>query len=317
MPNVTETSSWEEGIYRIETTDPILGGENGTANVQAKQLANRTRKLKDRLDEAEANIAGLDPDMHNMVSGAIKYAIEQAALANHGVKSLNKINQQQGEFTMYNYGMVSGGAVSKKGANRLLSIAAGVCYLEGRKFFVPAHDSDMSVPVGEAASATVYAYLQLVAGVPKLKITTIASPTPPTSTVTLLSITIPANDAGADLAACTLSSRLCPTEADYPNSVGTPVTYAVPLANVLPDTNYTVEFEVLSAVGSPCDERSLKVTTRNTNNFIVTLFSAADDVVVRWKLSRLNSVDAQPTNDWRSRFAVTPANVNYPTNLAY
>lgn len=317
MANLTEGTGWENGIYRIETTDAILGGENGTANVQAKQLANRTQHLKERLTAAEQNLEGLDPEMHNMVSGAIKFSLEQAALANSGVNALHKINQQQGEFTMYNYGMVTGGVVSKKGANRLLSIAAGVCYLEGRKFFVPAHDSDMSVPVGEAASATVYAYLQLVAGVPKLKITTIASPTPPTSTVTLLSITIPANDAAADLAACTLSSRLCPTEADYPNSVGTPVTYTVPLANVLPDTNYTVEFEVLSAVGSPCDERSLKVTTRNTNNFIVTLFSAADDVVVRWKLSRLNSVDAQPTNDWRSRFAVTPANVNYPTNLAY
>lgn len=317
MANLTEASAWEPNIYRIETTDPILGGENGIANVQAKQLSNRTQHLKERIVAAESNLDGLDPDMHNMVGGAIKFALEQAALANSGVHALHKISQQQGEFTMYNYGMVSGGTVSKKGANRLLSIAAGVCYLEGRKFFVPAHDSEMSVPVGEAASATVYAYLQLVAGVPKLKITTIATPTPPTSTVTLLSITIPANDAGADLAACTLSSRLCPTEADYPNSVGTPLTYTVPLVNVLPDTAYAIEFEVLSAVGSPCDERSLKVFTRNTNNFIVTLFSAADDVVVRWKLSRLNSVAAQPGNDWRSRFAADPANVNYPTNQPY
>jgi len=255
--------------------------------------------------------------MPQMETAAVKFALEQAALANYGVKALNKINQQQGEFTLYNYGIVSGAVVSKKGTSRLLSIAGGVCYLEGRKFYVPAQDSASSVPVGEAASATVYAYLQLVSEIPTLKITTIANPTPPSGTVTLNSITIPASDSGADLAACTLSSRLCATELDYPNSVGTPVTKTVALGNILPDTNYTIEFEVLSSVGSPCDERHLKVTARNTNNFIVTLFAAADDVVVRWKLSRLNSVGEQPTNDWRSRFAANPANVNYPTNQAY
>lgn len=317
MPNVVEGTDWSDGIYRIETTDYLIGGEGGTLNAQAKQLGARTKHLKQRIETAEANITGLDPAMQNMVSGAIKFAIEQAALANSGVKSMNRINQQQGEFTMYNYGMVSGGVVTKKGVSRLLVISAGQCYLEGRKFYLPAQDSAVSVPVGEATSATVYTYLQLINGIPVLKITTIASPTPPVGTVTLRSITIPALDAGADLAACTLSSQLCATEPDYPNSVGTPVTYTVPLVNILPDTNYTMEFEVLSAVGSPCDERSLKVTTRNTNNFIVTLYSAADDVVVRWKLSRLNATGAQPTNDWRSRFAVAPANVNYPTNQAY
>lgn len=317
MSNLTELQDWVEGLYRLETTDYLLGGENGVLNIQAKILGARTRYLKALIDAINANMAGLDPIMQAHMQAAIKFATEQAALANAGVRSLNKINQQQGEFTLYNYGVVSGGVVSKKGTSRLLSIAAGVCYLEGRKFYIPAQDSAVSVPVGEAASATVYAYLQLVAGIPALKITTIANPTPPTSTVLLNSITIPANDSGADLAACTLSSRLCATELDYPNSVGTPVTYTVPLPFVLPDTNYTLEFEVLSSVGSPCDERSLKVTTRNTNNFIVTLFSAADDVVVRWKLSRLNGIGEHPANDWRTRFTANPANVNYPTSAAY
>lgn len=317
MANVTEAATWDAGVYQLETTDPVTGGANGVDNAPHKNLANRTLWLKEQLLLLQSDVSGLDPDMQNMVGASIKFALDQAALANAGVKSLHKISQQQGEFTMYNYGIVSGAAVSKKGTSRLLSIAGGACYLEGRKYYVPAQDSASSVPVGEAASATVYAYLELVSGIPTLKITTVANPMPPFGTVTLNSITIPALDSGADLAACTLSSRLCATELDYPNSVGTPVTYTVPLANVLPDTNYTIEFEVLSAMGSPCDERSLKVTTRNTNNFIVTLYSAADDVVVRWKLSRLNSVGEQPKNDWRSRFAANPANVNYPTNQAY
>ena len=58
MANVTESSVWESGIYRIETTDPILGGETGTANIQAKQLANRTLYLKARADQVDAAASG-------------------------------------------------------------------------------------------------------------------------------------------------------------------------------------------------------------------------------------------------------------------
>jgi hypothetical protein len=56
MSNVTETPKWESGIYRIETTDPVLGGETGPANVQAKQLANRTSWLKQRTEQIEKAI---------------------------------------------------------------------------------------------------------------------------------------------------------------------------------------------------------------------------------------------------------------------
>lgn len=50
MANVTETVSYDAGIYQIETTDPVLGGPNGIANTQAKGLANRTAFLKQQLD---------------------------------------------------------------------------------------------------------------------------------------------------------------------------------------------------------------------------------------------------------------------------
>jgi microcystin-dependent protein len=46
MANLTETATYEAGIYRIETTDLVLGGEDGISNIAAKQLANRTAYLK-------------------------------------------------------------------------------------------------------------------------------------------------------------------------------------------------------------------------------------------------------------------------------
>lgn len=49
MANLIELEQWEEGIYQLETDDPVLGGEDGIDNLQAKQLGNRTKWLKAQL----------------------------------------------------------------------------------------------------------------------------------------------------------------------------------------------------------------------------------------------------------------------------
>lgn len=50
MGKITEQQQWEEDIYLIEKQDKVLGGELGVINVQAKQLANRTKYLKGQVD---------------------------------------------------------------------------------------------------------------------------------------------------------------------------------------------------------------------------------------------------------------------------
>lgn len=49
MANLSETATYEAGIYQIETTDPVEGGVKGISNRQARQLANRTAYLKSRI----------------------------------------------------------------------------------------------------------------------------------------------------------------------------------------------------------------------------------------------------------------------------
>lgn len=46
MANLTEVNHWEDNIYQIETSDPVIGGSNGISNQQAKQLGNRTQYLR-------------------------------------------------------------------------------------------------------------------------------------------------------------------------------------------------------------------------------------------------------------------------------
>jgi len=50
MANLTDTSTFDAGVYQLETTDPLLGGAGGVLNQATQNLANRTRYLKDYVD---------------------------------------------------------------------------------------------------------------------------------------------------------------------------------------------------------------------------------------------------------------------------
>ena len=60
MTYLEETDEWEEGIYQIETHDPVLGGPGGIVNLPATQLARRTRHLKKKLENLEMNGGSLN-----------------------------------------------------------------------------------------------------------------------------------------------------------------------------------------------------------------------------------------------------------------
>lgn len=49
MASLPELNEWTPNVYQLETSDPVLGGPEGIDNLQAKQLANRTKWLKDQL----------------------------------------------------------------------------------------------------------------------------------------------------------------------------------------------------------------------------------------------------------------------------
>ncbi|EMW2841529.1 TPA: tail fiber protein [Yersinia enterocolitica] len=65
MANLPETPQWEEGVYQIEVSDPVLGGPDGISNRQAKQLASRTSYLKQQVEKGGSDlakhIAAVDP----------------------------------------------------------------------------------------------------------------------------------------------------------------------------------------------------------------------------------------------------------------
>ncbi|MEP1637273.1 hypothetical protein [Ascidiaceihabitans sp.] len=76
MTGLAEHSNWEDDIYQIETTDPVVGGppdpatKDGLANIPSLQLANRTLWLKAQIQALTAAFNNID------ISAQITAAIE-------------------------------------------------------------------------------------------------------------------------------------------------------------------------------------------------------------------------------------------------
>ena len=59
--HLPETEDWEDEIYQIETGDYVVGGGNGIANLQARQMANRTKFLKKKIEELRTAMEAIQP----------------------------------------------------------------------------------------------------------------------------------------------------------------------------------------------------------------------------------------------------------------
>ena len=82
MADLPENSTWETGIYQIETTDPVVGGPpnlalgQGITNVPPQQLANRTIWLRDQITALQAAVGGaatqadIDAAINALIGGA-------------------------------------------------------------------------------------------------------------------------------------------------------------------------------------------------------------------------------------------------------
>lgn len=90
MANITEelnNPQWAEGIYQLETTDPVLGGPNGIANRQAKELAARTQYLKKKQEEYKPGAASTTKAGIVQLSSATDSNSEELAATPKAVKA--------------------------------------------------------------------------------------------------------------------------------------------------------------------------------------------------------------------------------------
>lgn len=59
MTNLTEVANFDPVVYQIATTDDVVGGPGGIANLQAQALADRTQYLLAQLNVAQAQLSSI------------------------------------------------------------------------------------------------------------------------------------------------------------------------------------------------------------------------------------------------------------------
>ena len=301
MANVTEVVQYDAGVYQIEITDPVIGGANGIANVQAKQLANRTAYLKQRadqvdaaaaghgsldgrLDQIESDVAGTSPDTINALTALAMEAESKAGLALREI--LKTLNQriQTGQVTIRNTGVITGCDVTAGGTGRLVNLSAGRIYLNGIIMGVGAQVSTASIAQNTGSST---GYVQLYFdSTGDLKATNLNEASP-AGTMLLYSVTVPAGNTAENLTGCTFN-KVAAVQAGYPALLTALPSVSVTLPYNMDGTGYQVDLEIVSHSGAAQQVGRIKPANKTTTGFDIQLNGTADSVVVNWTARKLN-----------------------------
>jgi len=126
MANLPETPQWQDGIYQIETSDPVLGGPDGISNRQAKQLASRTAYLKQQQEKSDTalddHIAAADP--HKQYAPKVSPTLTGTPTAPTAVQTTNNTQIATTAFVQANVLALKGGAPADMDTLKKLADAA-------------------------------------------------------------------------------------------------------------------------------------------------------------------------------------------------
>lgn len=283
---------WNTRYSEIDENFVNLDGRVAAKETEITAARSGKASLSARLDDMAANISVTSVGMQNATVAAVKFALDQAALANYSIQAFKQQLQQEGEITIQNRGVVSGCTATKSvTAARNLTLSTGVCFASGRAYSVAGSVNAASIPSNTGTgSVTVYAYLyQDAADLWRVAVTAIGQQVP-SGSIRIYSITVPANSTDAtdpNLTNVALTD-IRRVEANFPARLNSPA-QASAVINGLSANDYRLDFDVVSATGAPCDEAAIVVFSRATNGFTVQLASAADNVTLRWRASKLNN----------------------------
>lgn len=289
MANLKETAQWEDGIYRIELTDPVVGGEDGIDNIQAKQLGNRTLYLKQKVDEMEGTVDSYSPDMQEALFAGLKLGMDHAALAMKEHEQTRLTRFQELRTVIKNRGIKSGVTLSKSTtATRNISCSDGVVFMNGREYPVANQTNTASVASNTTdKSGVVIIYMfQTEAGIIDVAATTLNGALPD-GAIELARATVPAGNTEENdpyLASVTITDS-ARREPGWPNIQKSPATVSVALNRTLPDADYIVGVEVVESTGGRLQNGDVYAKDKLKNGFKLTTSGTADDVDVRLLVS--------------------------------
>ena len=293
MANIVETSVWEDGIYQLEKTDKAMGGADGVLNKPLKQLANRTKYLKEKADEIEEELAGfgeVSPETIAAVGAIAAHALVKAKYEKDARELRDGILTQRGRVMIKNRGVVSGCVVSKStSAARNLSVASGVIFYGSRLIPVAGQENVAVVPSNTGDESVVcWCYLQKdSSGAFVLKCTQPGQDAPEDS-MTLYKVTIPAgNTAESDssLSSVTLTD-VRRVESGWPKYMVSASYAQIAFETAFADDDYEVQLDTVGYEGSGFQQGMIYVGERASNGFKIYTNGTVDSMDIRWKVTR-------------------------------
>lgn len=247
----------------------------------------------ERLDQMSGQLQSLSPEYQGDLSAAVMFALDQAAQGNRSAQSLKEQAQQEGEVVVSNRGVIKGCAVSRSStAARNLNLESGIAFMNGRAYSAPGKENAASVPTNTGnSSVTVHAFLYFNTDSQRMRLSVTAiGESVPKRGIHIYSITIPADstdETDPNLEYVTLTN-VRRVESEFPANLSRPRTKSIEIKS-LRDSDYRVDIDLVSAVGEPCRPEQVQVTSRATNGFSLQLATGADDIVLRWRVSKLNN----------------------------
>ncbi|MBP5161931.1 MAG: hypothetical protein ILP16_03015 [Spirochaetales bacterium] len=289
MANITEHPVWEDGIYQIERRDPLTGGPEGSCNIQAKQLANRTLFLKEKQEEAQAAIDALEdvhPSSVHAILASLGYALNMSRYNRQRLDGLSL----QGEVTISNMGVISGCGVSKsQTATRNLSLAGGVVFYGAR--IVPVNDQEniAVIPSNNSDSdKSSYCYLTEENGLMVMKCTLLGQEAPENCLV-LYRVNVPAgNTAETDSGSANIAlTDLRRKEPGYPTYYSSAAFAQIAFDKPFMKTSdYDIQLDVVSYKGGGFQQGMIYVGDRAVNGFKIYTNGTIDEMKIRWRATR-------------------------------
>jgi hypothetical protein len=304
MAFLEEQAVWEDEIFRVETNTPWVGGNEGTANVQARKLANRSRWLKQYADEVVAargefeslsarlalyddfnpeNITAL-AELLNAVKETAENAVEE------GNKTVTR-RLQSGIALITNRGVIAGCTVSKSAnAIRNLSLSAGSLFMGGIALFCPAMTNSAIVASNTTDVAQVcYGYLFTDGNAVRFSVTEFGAAVPENG-LPICRITVPAgNDQVVDPnLASVIITDVRRIETGYPVQINSAANVSVALPNPMGDSEYAVYIDVLDFKGGFDQADTVRAGDKAANGFKLYVDGSIDTVKVRWTAVKLD-----------------------------
>lgn len=290
MANLKETAQWEPGIYQIEQTDPVVGGADGISNVQARQLGNRTAYLKEQVEAMGATVEAFDPSMQAGIFAGLQMALDMAALAMREHDQTRKTRFQELTAVIKNRGVKTGVSITKSTtATRNITVSNGTVFMGGREYPVANQANTASIASNTTdAEGVVIIYMFLTSSGVIDVAATVLNGELPDGAIELARARVPAGNTEASdpylgSVAITDTARREPM---WPAVQAAPAYATVSLNRTLPDNEYLVDVEILSAAGGSQQLGEVYAADKLKNGFKVLLTGTADDVNVRLLVQR-------------------------------